>query len=109
VAVPQARAFLEEIVRRNQPLGSATQQLLRLLDTHGPAALGTALVTALARGTCAPSAVAHLIEQARRKDGVLPPIPLDLPDHIKARDRRVVSHPLESYDDLSRPDHDEQE
>ncbi len=108
-AVPQAKAFLEEVVRRNQPLGSATQQLLRLLDLHGPAALGTAIAAALERGTCAPSAVAHLIEQARQKTGARPPIPIDLPDHIKARERRVVSHSLESYDDLSRPHHDEQD
>ncbi len=108
-AVPQAQAFLEEIVRRNQPLGSATQQLLRLLDTHGAAALGTALGTALMSGTCAPSSVAHLIEQTRRKAGAPPPIPLDLPDHIKARDRRVIPHPLESYDDHSRSHRDEPE
>jgi transposase len=108
-AVPQAEAFLQEIVRRNQSLGSATQQLLRLLDTHGVSALGTALDAALARGTCAPSAVAHLIEQSRRKSGALPPVPFDLPDHIKARDRRVIPHSLESYDALSRTDHDEQD
>ena len=108
-AVPQATEFLEEVVRRNQSLGSATQQLTRLLDTHGPAVLGLAIGVALERGTCAPSAVAHLIEQAQRSSGTLPPVPIDLPDHIKARERRVKPHSLESYDDHSRTDHDEQD
>lgn len=105
---PSATPFLQEVIARNQPLGPATQQLLRLLDEHGPAVLQSALDQALQRGTCAPSAVAHLIEQSRRRQQLLPPVPLDLPDHLKLRDRRVVPHSLETYDVLSRPDHDEQ-
>ena len=108
VDCPSATPFLQEVVNRNQPLGSATQQLLRLLDEHGPAVLERALDQALQRGTFAPSAVAHLIEQAQKRRRMPPPVPLDLPDHLKSRDRRVVPHSLETYDVLSRPDHDEQ-
>ena len=106
---PSAEPFLQEVVARNQPLASATHQLVRLLDAHGPTALEAALADALSRGACAPSAVAHLVEQARRRRGLPPPIPLDLPDHIKARERRITPHSLETYDVLSRPEHDEQE
>ena len=45
----------------------------------------------------------------RRQRGQKPPIPLALPDRPGVRDLDVTPHPLESYDDLARPDPDDPE
>lgn len=100
-AVPGAMAFLEEVVRREGNLGSATAQLRRLLEDYGPLELGAAIEEAMKRGTPTPASVAHLLDQARRRSRIPPKIRLELPDNPRIREIRVTQHKLETYDDLT--------
>ena len=108
-ALPHAEAFLEEIVLRGLALHSATQQLLRLLGDYGAEATEAALVETLERGTPTPASVALWLEQWRRRQGVLPKVPLELPNRPEVRGLHVTPHDLETYDVLSRFDNDEKD
>ena len=107
-AVPQVAVLLGELVNRGHDLASAARQLGHLLDDYGPEELATAIDEALARGTPAPTSVAHILERRMRARRQLPRIRLDLPDNPKVRDLAVTPHNLETYDALSRQEPHEQ-
>ena len=57
-----------------------------------------------ARGALGPGAVAHILEQRRRRRGHRPPVRMILSDCAAARHLDVSPHALETYDALSRAD-----
>jgi hypothetical protein len=96
-AVPGIDALYERWVDAGRNLGSMTARTIKLLDLYGPEVLAGAVREVLDRGMHDPGAVAALCEQHRRaKDA---PVPLDirLADHV--RDRDVIPHDLETYDE----------
>jgi hypothetical protein len=99
--VPDAKQFLEQVVCREENLAAATRQLERLLDDYGADELTSAVALALSRGTTAPSAVTQILEQARRKKRMKPPIRVALSDDPRVRDLRVTKPKLGDYDDLA--------
>lgn len=101
-AVPAVADLFERLAVRGEPLGPHATRLLRLLDDYGAAELAAAVATALDRPAPGAGVVAHLLEQRRRARGQRPPVPVVLPDDPRVRDLDVPSHPLESYDDLTR-------
>ena len=109
VAVPLIATLLERLAARGESLRAHTARLLALLDDYGPQELTAAVADALARDALGASAITHILETRRRQRGQKPPIPLALPDRPGVRDLDVTPHPLESYDDLARPDPDDPE
>lgn len=96
-AVPGIDALYERWVDAGRNLGSMTARTLKLLDLYGPELLAAAAGQVLERGLHDPGALASLCEQRRRAENA--PVPLDvaLPRHI--RDRDVIPHDLEIYDE----------
>ena len=109
VAVPLSTTLLERLAARGESLRAHTARLLALLDDYGPQELTAAVTDALARDALGASAITHILETRRRQRRQKPPIPLALPDRPGVRDLDVTPHPLESYDDLARPDPDDPE
>jgi hypothetical protein len=83
--------------------GTITVALLRLLDRYGASELEAAIGEALARGVPHPNAVRLTLEHRREQRQAPPPVAVDLPANIKARDAHVTPHSLESYDQLKEP------
>jgi transposase len=104
-----ADGFYAQLAQRGANIGAVTSRLLRLLDTYGAETLDQALGEALSRDAIGASAVAHLCDQLRRKQGRLAPLPPEpaLAPHIA--NLRVVSHDLSSYDDLGADGDDDQD
>ncbi len=96
-----AKGFLEKVVERGENLAAATRQLERLLDEYGALELSAAVEEALERGTTAPSAVIQILEQARRKQRMKPPVRVNVSNDPRAKNMRVSSPKLEEYDDLA--------
>jgi transposase len=101
-AVPGAKAFLERVVERGHNLGTATKQLEVMLDDYGAKELEVAVENVNERELCAPSAVAQLLEQERRKRRMKPPVKVTITNDPRVRDLRVTPHRLEQYDDLAK-------
>jgi transposase len=106
-AVPGAKTLLERVVERGQNLGTATKQLERMLDDYGERELALAIEQVNEKGLSAPSAVAQLLEQERRKRRMKPPIKVTITSDPRVRDLRVTPHRLEQYDELAKNDTDE--
>lgn len=100
-AVPSAEALLCELGRRGDNLGSATSQLMRLLETYGPERLERAVLEALAQDSPRPSSVRFCAERERLKEGQKPSVPVALPDDPKVRNLAVRPHDLKGYESLS--------
>ena len=103
-AVPISATILEQYVLRGDIGHLAARRLLGLLEDYGPQDLHAAIEDALARGALGPGAVAHILEQRRRRRGHRPPVRMILSDRSTGRDLDVSPHALETYDALSRPD-----
>src|SRR5205814_1862921 len=65
-AVPESGALLEAAFARGESTHSQTAQLLKLLDTYGPAELREAIREALEHGTPRVSSVAFLLRKYQR-------------------------------------------
>lgn len=103
-AVPISATLLEQYVLRGDIGHLAARRLLDLLEDYGPHELHAAIEDALSRGALGPGAVAHILEQRRRRRGGRPPLRMILSDRSAGRDLDVSPHALETYDALSRPD-----
>jgi len=105
--VPESGALLEAAFARGESAGSQTAQLLKLLDTYGPAELREAIREALEHGTPRVSSVAFLLRQHQRSRQRRAPAPVDLSQHpeLAALDMRPQN--LEVYDELTKQDDDE--
>jgi len=103
-AVPAMATLLDRLAVRGEPLGPAVARLHGLLEDYGSVELTAAVESALARDAVSAGAIAHLLEQQRRRRGQRPPVPVVLPADPRVRDLDVPSHPLETYDALTAPD-----
>jgi transposase len=106
-AVPSAESFLEASFERGESTAVVTEKLLLLLDDYGPGELRAAVDEALSRQTPRISSVAYLLAQRRRAALRRPPLPVDLSRRPDLKDLYVKPHASETYDELSRNDHDE--
>jgi hypothetical protein len=102
-AAPQSQTLLVRAAERGDNLGAITAALLRLLDRYGAGELDAAIGEALGRGVPHPNAVRLALERRREQRREAPPVAVDLPEHVKARDAHVQPHRLEAYDQLREP------
>ena len=93
-AVPLSAQLFDQLAQRGDNLAVASRRVRALLEDYGPEELHAAIEDALA----------HLLEQRRRRRGRKPPMPIALPDRPEVRDLDVRRHDLETYDALTRPD-----
>jgi transposase len=107
LAVPAIATLFERLAARGDALRAPTVRLLALLDDYGAPELAAAVARALERDALGAGAIAHILETRRRQRGQKPPVSLALPDRPGVRDLDVTSHPLESYDALTRSDPDD--
>lgn len=107
-AVPATQKLLLAAAAHGYNLGSITAALGRLLARYTPAELQVAVLDALERDVPHPNAVRLALEQRRELRGQPPPTPVQLPEHLRARDVIVQPHALGTYDQLTEPtdDHD---
>ena len=104
-AAPASLNLLVGAAERGDNLGAITAALLRLLERYGAAELEAAIGEALERGVPHPNAVRLALERRREQRQQPPPVAVDLPAHVKARDAHVTPHRLDAYDQLKeRPD-----
>lgn len=106
-AVPASRELLERAAARGSNLGSITMGLLRLLDRFGPTELQSAIEDALAHGAPHPNSVRIALERRREARQAPPPIAVDFPAHVRAKDTYVQLHLLETYDTLTEQRNDD--
>ncbi|HEY6992659.1 MAG TPA: IS21 family transposase [Xanthobacteraceae bacterium] len=99
-AAPASQDLLIRAAKRGDNLGTITAALLRLLDRYGASEMEAAIREALARGVPHPNAVRLALERRREQRQEAPPVAVNLPAHVKARDAPVTPHRLEAYDQL---------
>jgi transposase len=97
---PASQDLLIRAAERGANLGAITNGLIRLLDRYGAADLQAAIREALERDVPHPNAVRLALERRREQRGEAPPIDVDLPANVRARDAPVQPHALETYDQL---------
>ena len=54
-----------------------------------------------------PNAVRLALERQRDDHGQAPPVAMILPEHVRARDKVVRPHSLDTYDQLKKVGHEE--
>ncbi len=106
-AVPASQTLLLRAAERGHNLGNITGTLARLLERYGPAQLDAAILEALDRDVPHPNAVRLALERQRDDRKQPPPVALVLPEHVRARDKVVRPHSLETYDQLRKVGHEE--
>jgi transposase len=106
-AAPSAAKFFALAAERGVHLAALTRGLVELMQTHGAAALESALVAALREDTAHLGAVRHFIDLQRARRGQPPPIPVSLPNDPRVRDITVRPHCLTDYEQLTRETCDE--
>jgi hypothetical protein len=106
-AVPASKELFVSAAARGSNLGSITLELLRLLDRFGPGELQAAIEDALANGTPHPNSVRIALERRREARQAPPPVAVDLPAHVRAKDTFVQPHLLATYDTLTEQHNDD--
>lgn len=99
---PSASALFKLAAERGAHLGALTRGLIDLLDSHGAAALETAIAAALREQAAHLGAVRHFIDQQRARRGQSPPIAITLPNDPRVRSLTVRPHSLGDYEQLLR-------
>jgi transposase len=99
-ACPSSPDLLQGLAERGKSLGLATHLLTQLLEIHGAASLEAAIREALDRGVPHVPAVRQILERERAARGLLPVVPVALPDDPKVH-ATVRPHALEGYDTLA--------
>ena len=100
-AVPASKELFVRAAARGSNLGSITLELLRLLDRFGAGELQAAIEDALAHGAPHPNSIPIALERQREARQAPPPVALDLPEHVRAKDTFVQPHLLVTYDTLT--------
>ena len=77
-----------------------------MLERYGASQLDAAIVEALERDVPHPNAVRLALERRRDDRQQAPPVALTLPAHVRARDKTVQPHSLETYDQLKKVGHE---
>jgi hypothetical protein len=97
---PASQELLVRAAERGANLGTIINGLTRLLDRYGAADLQAGIRDALERDVPHPNAVRLALERRRELRGEGPPVDVDLPADVRARDAPVQPHALETYDRL---------
>lgn len=105
-AVPGAEELMKRLAGQGSNLGSATSQLLRLLDSYGPSRLALAIAEAIENRVAHPAAVRQILERNHRAEGQPPPVAVNLPDDPRIRDITVTPHDLSTYDNIQQTNED---
>jgi len=100
MAAPASRALLTCLAQRGANLGSATAQLLHLLEEFGAARLEQAIREAVDKDVPHHHAVRQILERQCRAEGRSPTLPVVLPDDPRIRDMTIRPHTLDRYDEL---------
>lgn len=95
-AAPASHEMLLRGAERGANLGAITSGLIRLLDRYGAAELQIAIREALERGVPHPNAVRLALERRREQRGAPPPVAVELPATVQARDAPVRPHALDT-------------
>jgi hypothetical protein len=106
-AVPASKELLARAAARGSNLGSITLGLLRLLDRFGATELQAAIEEALAHGAPHPHSVRIALERRREARQAPPPVAVDLPEHVRAKDTFVQLPLLAIYDALTEQRNDD--
>jgi transposase len=106
-AAPASKELLMRAAARGSNLGAITVGLLRLLDRFGPTELQVAIEDALAHGAPHPNSVRIALERRREARQAPPPVAIDLPEHVRAKDSFVQPHLLATYDTLTEQRNDD--
>ena len=106
-ALPDAQQLLIRVAETGGNLGSATSALLNLLDTYGVSAVESALKEALAQEAHHPRIVGHILEKRHLEKGLLPKIPVPLPDDPRVKNLHVKPHNLEHYRNINEENDDD--
>ena len=107
-AAPASTELLVQAGKRNGNLGTITMALLRLLDRFGAVELQAAIMEALGRDAPHPNAVRLALERRREEQQRPPPVTTMLSEHAQTRDVTVQAHRLDSYDQLTQENGDEE-
>jgi hypothetical protein len=99
-AAPASETLLARAAANGGNLRSITAALIELLQRYGAAELQAAIAEALERDVPHPNAVRFALDRRRQERQQPPPIALNLPDHVKAKDKPVRPVRLELYDAL---------
>lgn len=99
-AAPAVETLLVRAAEHGHNLGSITSRLMQLLSRYGAAELEAAAAEALAGDVPHPNAVRLILERRREERHEPPPIAVILPEHVRAKDRPVTAHSLDTYDKL---------
>src|SRR5271169_5885518 len=105
-AAPASRTLLTAAAERGYNLGNITATLLQLLERYGASQLDAAIVEALDRNVPHPNAVRLALERRRDDRQQAPPVAIILPAHVRARDKAVQPHSLDTYDKLKKVGHE---
>jgi hypothetical protein len=98
--------LLVRAAERGSNLGSITASLVQLLERYGASQLEAAILEALDRDVPHPNAVRLALERRRDDRRQDPPVAITLPAHVRARDKTVQPHSLETYDALRKVGHE---
>lgn len=101
-AAPASETLLTHAAGRGGNLRAIAAALTQLLQRFGAAELQAAILEALDRDVPHPNAVRFALERRRQERHLPPPIAVDLPPHVRARDVPVRPARLELYDQLKR-------
>ena len=100
-AAPASQTLLLRAAERGDNLGTITAALLRLLERYGAAELASrhqrGARARRASSQCGPPRPRAAAASCATR---LPPVAVNLPEHVKARDVAVQPHRLELYDQL---------
>ena len=99
-AAPASETLLTRAAANGGNLRSIAAALTKLLQRYGAAELQAAIAEALERDVPHPNAVRFALERRRQERRQPPPIALDLPPHVQAKDTPVRPARLELYDAL---------
>jgi transposase len=99
-AAPASQTLLVRAAERGDNLGTITATLMRLLARYGAAELEAAIIEALERNVPHPNAVRLALERRREERNEPPPVAVNLPEHVQAKDAPVRPHELDAYDEL---------
>jgi len=101
-AAPASETLLTHAAERSGNLRVTAAALTQLLQRYGAAELQAAILEALDHGVPHPNAVRFALERRRQERNQPPPIAVNLPPHVQARDVPVRPARLELYDQLKR-------
>jgi len=104
-AAPATQTLLIRAAERGANPGAITAALMRLLAQTSAAEMQAAILEALQRNVPHPNAVRLALARRREQRGEPPPVGVELPAHLRARDTTVQPHALETYDQLKDRNH----